>query len=124
MTDMHKEMCGCEDCIIPKQMLQTFKAWTGLYLKELNEEESKVDGALIDSLKSFVMADDKPRFEHPCDMVDLMTCQPATEGRLPNIKCCLGCCQECPSFDFPALLMDDTANARRLSYQDYQYHSY
>jgi hypothetical protein len=37
MTDSHKEMCGCEPCIITKLFLQTIVSWTRKYVTHLKE---------------------------------------------------------------------------------------
>jgi hypothetical protein len=93
MTDSHKEMCGCEHCIISKQYLQAVSAWTTKYYALRNDLD--INDEQMNAMHSFYFNDDQKataKFEHPREVLSTMSCEAVNDG-LFRMKCCLGRCR-------------------------------
>ena len=132
MTNSHKQLCGCETCIIAKELCITLITWETKQLNYLKfdhqldttnaEKKSKLDTF---TAEAFTLVDDKPqhRFKTPKEAAPLMSC-PLKSGGLYCFPCALEQCSNCPEFPIPALELDTSESAPTIAYQVYRYHSF
>ena len=144
MTDSHRQLCGCESCIISKNfvlVLNKFCTWAHkAMIDEANKHENADNKAQLEEeakafLGWFKKEDGSPRFSHPRDVIDAMTCPMVKAGydtkedtrKLYKLKCCMGRCNDRPDqvgLDIPVQLLDKSPEARTISFEEYEYHGF
>ena len=94
MTKRHKQMCGCETCIVSTQLLFTLNAWRRRHLKKLHRENKELCTKYREQIFLCQHEDTKS------EMMSMM-CQPCEEQILPKWKCVLRRCKDCPKYEIP-----------------------
>ena len=132
MTDSHMELCGCECCNISKNFVPTLNKWVTNYVKWLKNEAQKPENReektrLLLKAKlvndRFKKPDGTNKYDHPRDIVEVMTCPKVDVGdgrMIYRMECCLGRCKKCPSLYIPKCLFDKSAEARILWFEVYE----
>ena len=102
MTDTHMELCGCENCNISKHFVHTLNKWVTNYVKWLKNEAEKPENSdektdLLHKAKivnaRFKNPDGTNKYDHPRQIVDVMTCPKVDVGdgrMIHRMECCLG----------------------------------
>jgi hypothetical protein len=134
LTDSQKQMCGCEICIVCKAMLNTLNAWRTRTIKSIESAAEQAHPQRAQILREEARAyrdfvrngDGSPKHKTPEDVIGSMTCERVpVEGRLLHrLKCALGRCDDCPSLLIPAQEQDTSRDARIISFEMYEYHSF
>ena len=129
MTDSHMQLCGCEICIISKNLVPVLNKWCTVTYNSMMKEAHKPENVankeqLVQEAKTFRSwshnADGSPKRSHPRDFVDLITCPKVDVGegrKLSKLRCCLGRCSNCPELYFPSLMRDQSPDAKMMAFE-------
>jgi hypothetical protein len=91
MTPGHKQMCGCEICIVAKSLQGSLNMWR-------HREVKKRDSIRYTRL---VERDGKPCHATPRDALSSIMCPVHPELGLPYWRCVLRRCRACPKYTVP-----------------------
>jgi len=133
LTEKHKEMCGCEDCIEPRGLTTTLIAWR---TKRLNDLKKKVNTAKVEAVKQTLQErldeyqkeafkpDGSPLWSNAKEAFMSMTCAPVGEDGLHRLECVLGRCKNCPKFFIPEQEKGkDPVLDTKISFNVYEYYT-
>jgi len=107
MTERHKQMCGCETCIVGRGMLQALKAHRArtsrkIFQKarEMPDGNSKVEAMQkAEAYKATVYhPDGKPKISTVQEAIKLLQCPDVEELGHPKWCCVLRTCKNCPNY--------------------------
>ena len=115
MTKRHKQMCGCETCIVSKQLLLTLNAWRRRRVEKLEREERVACDKYKEQLFLCHHADVKGQ-------IMSMMCEPCNEEEqsLPKWKCVLRRCQQCPKYEIPDEEKNTGSNSPEIVFRVYK----
>ena len=94
MTNRHKQMCGCETCIVSKQLLLTLNEWRRRHVQRLENESRQRHDRYKQQLFFCQHKDVKS------EMMSVM-CEPCDGQTLPRWKCVIRSCKDCPEYAIP-----------------------
>ena len=114
LTESHKELCGCENCIVSKGYCQTVNGFETRLSKQLPTAEAVAFKAAMH------------QYSHPREAAATIACAPkkTTQGPWPlhKFSCAMGHCQECKDKVVPGhpRLLDTSARAKDIAFHEYK----
>lgn len=108
MTERHKQMCGCETCIVGRSQLRSIRAYRTRTLRSLKaiardappgaEKRSALNAAaLYEQQVCHPTGEIRPATIH--ESIKLVQCPNLDGFSFPKWSCVLGCCNDCPDYD-------------------------
>ena len=106
----YKIMCGCECCISAKSIHSSLLSWRDRYLEKLKDKiqnaQSRRSGekehSIYETYKNTVIPHGRHIDAKASDTENATMCTyPQYDHSLPNWKCILWCCAECPCINLP-----------------------
>jgi len=96
-TDSHKQMCGCEICVISKLMFKSLAAWRHKYVLKLNADaQTQRERTSANEYRHFVAASPTK----PSQAIKLLMCSPLeTSDNHHKWRCVLRRCNNCPQYE-------------------------
>ena len=105
ISAQYKVMCGCEYFISAKSIHSSLLSWCDRYLKKLKDKiqnaQSRRSGEkshhIYETYKNTVMPHGRHIYAKSYGMANATMCTyPQSDHALPNFKCALWCCTDCP----------------------------
>jgi hypothetical protein len=128
MTEKHKQMCGCETCLVPDSHQKTLNAWRSRHKREMTAKANAMPAgrakttALQQALnyqKTLNLNPPTPWHLKPGLALDEIQCQPVANG-LPRWDCVMRCCDKCPAYPVPAEEKGTDENDPKIKFHVYQ----
>ena len=113
MTNRHKQMCGCETCIVSKQLLLTLNEWRRRHVQRLENESRQRHDRYKQQLFFCQHKDVKS------EMMSVM-CEPCDGQTLPRWKCVIRSCKDCPEYAIPDEEKKRRANIPNIVFRVYK----
>ena len=115
LTESHKELCGCENCIVSKGYCQTVKGFETRLSKQLPTAEAVAFKASMH------------KYSHPREAAATIACAPKqgiVQGPWPlhKFSCAMGECKDCKDKVVPThpKLLDRSAVAKEIAFHEYK----
>jgi hypothetical protein len=124
MTERHKQMCGCETCIIGRGLLQSLKAYRTRVLRKMKKAARDMPNgpnkdAAVQSAEAYKQAvclstgEMKPTTIQ--DAIKLVQCPDVAEHGHPKWACVLRRCECCPNYDDSIPAHEERAGSDELT---------
>ena len=103
-------MCGCECCISAKSIHSSLLSWRDWYLKNIKDKirnaqrrrSGEKPHKIYETYKNIVVPHGRHIYSKASDMAKAkMFTYPQSDHALPQRKCVLWCCAECPFINLP-----------------------
>ena len=110
MTEKHKQMCGCETCLVPDSHQRTLNAWRARRKRTMCEEaaalppsarNTKAVAAARAYQPTLNMTPPSPWHSKPGLALGEIQCAPCAGIGLPHWDCVLRRCVKCPKYKVP-----------------------
>mmetsp|Transcript_51974 Transcript_51974/g.134798 ORF Transcript_51974/g.134798 Transcript_51974/m.134798 type:complete len:557 (-) Transcript_51974:13-1683(-) len=121
MTDRHKQMCGCETCIVPAGLQSSLNAWRLKFKKSLENWAQEARGAQAKMRATRRFHSYKPPVHAKIsNAISEIQCQPIDGCGFPHWDCVLRRCQNCPKYNIPVEERATGPNAPTISFHVYK----
>ena len=128
MTEKHKQMCGCETCLVPDSHQKSLNAWRARTKRVMTEEAAALaDGAAkVKAVAAAFAYQDtlnltppSPWHAKPGLALGEIQCQPVREVGFPHWNCVLRRCLKCPKYPVPLEEQGTGSAALRIRFHVY-----
>ena len=128
MTKKHKQMCGCEVCIITRQHQMLLNAYRLSLLRQLEKEASEfpdnarkqIATVRAEQYRNTILPNGSHLHSKPKDALILIMCANVEGFDVPHMSCILRECKNCPKYSY---LREEEAlsnNAPPIKFHVYQ----
>jgi len=128
LTDSQKQMCGCDICIIKKDLVTSLFKWQTKRLEDLRHEAATATNNTtkrsLSTTANLFEANGYHRYSHPREVVESMTCPFAWNTELHRFSCVAGRCANCPGLVVPNVEKDINEDTRKIHYEVFEPHSF
>ena len=122
MTEKHKQMCGCEVCLIGDSHQKTLNAFRVRHKRDLRAAADTPWRAFDAHVYQPSLDDDPPRPWHAkvSDALECVQCSPIIQCGLPHWSCVLRRCGKCPKYPVPPEEQGTDENAPTIKFHIYK----